>query len=86
MRAKTMVAAMALSAVAVSMATQAEAAPVKYKNCTAMHAVYTHGVGKKGATDRSSGKPVTTFKVNNALYQANTHLDRDKDGVACEKK
>jgi hypothetical protein len=62
------------------------AAPVKYKNCTAMNAKYRHGVGKKGAKDRTSGKPVTTFAVNNALYLANTHLDRDKDGVACEKR
>jgi Excalibur calcium-binding domain len=28
---------------------------------------------------------VTDFKRNNALYLANRSLDRDKDGVACEK-
>lgn len=61
--------------------------PVKYANCAALNAVYKHGVAKDGAADRvSSGKPVTTFLVYPAAYLRNTHLDRDKDGVACEKK
>jgi len=29
--------------------------------------------------------PVTNFKPSNTLYRQNSHLDRDKDGVACEK-
>ncbi len=29
--------------------------------------------------------PVTNFKVNAAAYTANKGLDRDKDGIACEK-
>ena len=86
MRAKLLLAATILSASTLSISVTANAAPVKYKNCTAMNAKYRHGVGKKGAKDRSSGKPVTTFAVNNALYLANTRLDRDKDGVACEKR
>jgi len=45
-------------------------------------------VGKKGARDKVSGstKPVTNFKVDNALYAANKKSDRDGDGVACEKR
>jgi hypothetical protein len=31
-------------------------------------------------------RPVTTFKRDNALYQANSKMDRDKDGIACEKR
>jgi hypothetical protein len=73
-------------AVTLSVATSADAAPVKYKNCTALNAVYKHGVGKKGAKDHTTGKPVTTFRVDNALYTVNNALDRDKDGIACEKK
>ena len=59
-----------------------------YKNCTALNKAYPHGVGKKGAKDRVSGKskPVKNFKVSNALYKANKKSDRDKDGVACEKR
>ncbi len=66
----------------------AEAAAKKYKNCTALNKVYKHGVGKKGAKDKVRGKtkPVTNFTVNNAVYAKNTHLDRDKDGIACEKR
>ncbi len=60
----------------------------KYKNCTALNKKFRHGVGKKSARDKVSGrtKPVTTFKRHDALYKKNKHLDRDRDGVACEKR
>jgi len=74
----------------VALAAPAQAAapkPARYKNCAALNAVYKHGVAKPGARDRvTSGKPVTTVTVDAATYARNTHLDRDKDGVACEKK
>jgi len=58
-----------------------------YKNCKALNAKYRHGVGKPGAKDHtSSGHPVTNFKRSSALYAANKSLDRDKDGIACEKR
>jgi uncharacterized membrane protein len=59
-----------------------------FANCTAMHKVYPHGVGKRGARDKVSGhtKPVTNFKRDTALYKANKKSDRDKDGVACEQR
>ena len=61
--------------------------PVKYENCTALNKVYKHGVAKKDGKDKvSTGKPVTTFIVYPAAYGKNTGLDRDKDGVACEKR
>jgi hypothetical protein len=64
------------------------ASATHYRNCTALQKAYKHGVAKKGARDKVSGhtKPVTTFKVNNAVYAANKGLDRDKDGIACEKR
>ena len=51
-----------------------------------MHKVYKHGVGQVHAHDHVRGKtkPVTNFTRSNALYAANTGLDRDKDKVACE--
>ncbi len=66
------------------------AMPPFYKNCSNLNAKYPHGVGKAKAVDRSeSGDPVTTFKRSTALYNKamsyNRGLDRDKDGVACEK-
>lgn len=57
--------------------------PTHYKNCTAMHKVYKHGVGKPGAINHGgkvSGPPYRNAK----LYNANSGLDRDKDGIACE--
>jgi hypothetical protein len=57
-----------------------------YANCTAMHVKYRHGIGKVGAHDHTSGVPVTNFYRNNRLYYLNRSLDRDKDGVACEKR
>jgi hypothetical protein len=57
-----------------------------YKNCKAMNKVYRHGVGKKGAKDKTSGKPVTNFKVSTKIYNANKARDRDGDKIACEKR
>ena len=57
-----------------------------YQNCTALNKVYPHGVGKYGARDHTSGTPVTNFKRSRALYNANDHLDRDNDKIACEKR
>ncbi|MCD9198383.1 excalibur calcium-binding domain-containing protein [Aeromicrobium wangtongii] len=64
----------------------AEAANKTYKNCTALNKAYPHGVGKPGARDKTSGKPVTNFTRSAAIYKKNTKSDRDKDGIACEKK
>lgn len=64
------------------------ATPKVYKNCTELNKKYPHGVGKKGARDKTSAssKRVTNFKVDTALYNANKKSDRDKDGIACEKR
>jgi hypothetical protein len=60
-----------------------------WKNCTTVNKRYLHGVGKVGARDKTSGAPVTNFKRSNFLYKTamryNRGLDRDKDGIACEK-
>jgi hypothetical protein len=64
-------------------------APPLYRNCTNFNRKYPHGVGRLKAVDETSGDPVTTFKRSTALYllatRHNRGLDRDKDGVACEK-
>ena len=65
------------------------AIPALYKNCTALNKKYPHGLGRAGARDETSSEPVTTFKRSTPLYNKamsyNRGLDRDKDGVACEK-
>ena len=72
---------------AVTSGADAATVPV-FKNCAAMNAKYAHGVGKPGAKDHvTSGKPVTTFYASAAIYAANPKtLDRDKDGIMCEKR
>jgi hypothetical protein len=78
-----------LCACALAVGTAAAAAPPLFKNCTNLNKRYPHGVGKVGARDRTSGDPVTNFKRSNRLYRLamsyNRGLDRDKDGIACEK-
>ena len=77
--------------------TTAEAAtkPAWTKSCTALNKKYPHGVGKAKAVDRDSKgkaikKGVKNFKKSDAIYaqamKYNKGLDRDKDGIACEKK
>lgn len=61
-------------------------APRAYPRCTALNQVHPHGVGLPGARDRTSGTPVTTFTRDAATYRLNTGRDRDKDGIACEKR
>ena len=78
---------LALTGVAVAATTgSAEAADKQYKNCTALNKDYKHGVGKPGARDKTSSTPVTNFTRNAKIYKKNTKSDRDKDGIACEKK
>jgi hypothetical protein len=59
---------------------------VDYKNCTKVHVHYKGGIAKPGAKDkRASGHAKYKPYVNAALYAANKHSDRDKDGIACEQ-
>ena len=57
-----------------------------FRNCTAMHRVYPHGVGRLGAVDhtRSGKNPVTNFYRSTTIYNLNTKSDADHDGIACE--
>jgi hypothetical protein len=86
----------ALAAVAIVLAVcvqfavaASERVPAGWKNCTVVSKRYPHGVGQVGARDRTSVEPVLTFRRSNLLYgtamRYNRGLDRDKDGIACEK-
>jgi len=89
--AKKLAAAAALGLVVTALgATPAEAGATGiYKNCTKLNHKYPHGVGKARAHDQTSGTPVRNFKHSTKLYKTamnhNKGLDRDKDGIACEK-
>jgi hypothetical protein len=96
---RSLAAAMAAIVVLAAAGTESHAATAKsYSSCSALNRVYPHGVGHKGARDqtRSGTNPVTNFKVSNTLYAYNDggsarhpgehDLDRDNDGVACERR
>ena len=64
--------------------------PLLYKDCSHLNAKHPHGVGRTGAHDHvTSGDPVTNFLHSTRIYNLAMHynrgLDRDHDGVACEK-
>lgn len=82
MNTKPIAAAMLGAALAVGSMTGCT--PKKFPNCTEVHKVYPGGIAKPGY--RQVGM-VTKYtpKVDQALYDANKGLDRDKDGVACER-
>ncbi|CUB21017.1 Excalibur calcium-binding domain protein [Bacillus safensis] len=63
----------------------ADAKTVKYKNCKALNKVYKGGVAKSKNTKNKGGKTKYKPYVSKALYQKNMRLDRDKDGIACER-
>ncbi len=70
--------------------TAVPAAPAakRYANCAALNKVYPSGVGLPKAKDRvaKGSRPVTTFTRNAKVYNLNAaKLDRDKDGIACER-
>lgn len=56
-----------------------------YKNCTALNKDYKGGVAKSSKVKNKGGKTKYKPFVSSALYNANKKLDRDKDGIACEK-
>jgi hypothetical protein len=83
-------AALALAAPTSAVVRTTGAVPKLYKNCTNFNKKYPHGVGRAKARDKTKGEPVTTFRRSTKLYKIamrhNSDLDRDDDGIACEKK
>jgi hypothetical protein len=65
--------------------------PLLWSNCSHVNQRWPHGIGRFGAHDIVKGDtpPVTNFKRSNLLYRRamsyNRGLDRDHDGIACEK-
>ncbi|WP_353853797.1 excalibur calcium-binding domain-containing protein [Bacillus sp. Bos-x628] len=63
----------------------ADAKTGNYKNCKALNKVYKGGVAKSKNTRNKGGKTKYKPYVSKALYEKNKRLDRDKDGIACER-
>jgi hypothetical protein len=61
-----------------------------YKNCTNLNKKYPHGLGRAGAREtrrpaRLSPRSKRSTKLYKLAMSYNRGLDRDKDGIACEK-
>lgn len=70
----------------VGISAPADAAVKTFANCTAMHKQFKGGVAKPGAKDkRASGHAKYAPYRSTAWYTANSKMDRDKDGIACEQ-
>ena len=60
----------------------------RFTNCAALNAAHPHGIGRPGAVDKVRGRtaPVTNYTLDAAQYDENAaKLDRDHDGIACER-
>lgn len=57
----------------------------KYKNCAELNQVYTGGVARASNWSNKGSRLKQTPAVNTAVYNLNRGLDRDKDGLVCER-
>lgn len=69
---------------------QATISQQKFKNCAALNKIYEGGIAKnkkvsnknsKGVAQKSNYAPFVSKKI----YNQNKRMDRDKDGIACER-
>jgi hypothetical protein len=64
--------------------------PPLYRSCAALNAKYPHGLGRTTARDKTTGTPVRNFFKSDRFFKIamsyNRGLDRDHDGIACEKQ
>ncbi|MDN4609234.1 excalibur calcium-binding domain-containing protein [Sporosarcina highlanderae] len=63
----------------------ANAAPAKFKNCTELNKTYPGGVAKDAKVRNVGGKTKYKPFVSAEIYKLHTKMDRDKDGIACER-
>ena len=56
-----------------------------FKNCAAVNAKYPGGVAKSATSINKGGATTQTPTIDGKLYKKIKGMDRDKDGIACEK-
>lgn len=72
-------------AIAEKAAASEAVAPKKYTNCSALQKVYPGGVARSLKWVNKGGAIKLKPAVNTKVYNLNKSLDRDKDGLACER-
>lgn len=60
---------------------------ISYETCSLLILDHPYGVGSPGSIDLSptGEQPISGFEVDGPLYLANSALDDDSDGIACER-
>ncbi len=86
---RTIAVAAAAAALTVTGIGSADAAQLKYSNCTALHQDFKHGVARSAAAAAKQvrdgyGRPAYGTHARNVYWANHANLDRDKDGTACE--
>jgi hypothetical protein len=82
-----------ITALTIALLSTGVSANASLKNCKAVNAIYPGGVAVSAEsknTKKSNGKVIAVksrFKavVDPAVYKTIKKLDRDKDGIACER-
>lgn len=64
---------------------QSTDAAAKFKNCTQLNKVYPGGVAMNATVKNKGGKTKLKPAVSASVYNSHKSLDRDKDGIACER-
>lgn len=71
--------------------TKLSTGPVKFSSCSALRDSVWRGIGRPTARDRNrpavlqtASQRQMTHRKHAAWYKINKHLDRDRDGIACE--
>lgn len=67
------------------MYSKVDAAPKTFKNCTTLNKSYKGGIAKSTKVKNKGGKTKYKPFTSSSLYNANKKLDRDKDGIVCER-
>jgi hypothetical protein len=77
---------MLIAAAAIALPPALPKVPI-YRTCAQMHRTYPHGVGMPRSLDRRPGgkRFRGRWAVSLPIYSANARLDRDHDGVSCER-
>lgn len=57
----------------------------KFVNCAALNKVYPGGVAKNKRVQNKGGSTKFTPSIKPKIYKVNSSMDRDKDGIACER-
>ncbi len=63
----------------------ANAANKRYRSCAALNRVFDGGLARSAAAQSANGSGNRLASVSASGYSRNSSLDRDRDGVACER-